>query len=101
MGIDDSVIAPVERCILATQKHELISGVPDLPLFLDLDLAILGAPYGLYRQYSEAIGAEYNWVPGPVSPRPPGGAETLCAAANTVRYGGNVREIRSAGAPQS
>jgi predicted metal-dependent HD superfamily phosphohydrolase len=66
MGIDDSVIAPVERCILATQKHELISGVPDLPLFLDLDLAILGAPDGLYRQYSEAIRAEYNWVPGPV-----------------------------------
>jgi predicted metal-dependent HD superfamily phosphohydrolase len=35
-------------------------------LFLDLDLAILGAPDGLYRQYSEAIRAEYNWVPGPV-----------------------------------
>jgi predicted metal-dependent HD superfamily phosphohydrolase len=66
MGIADSLIAAVERCILATQKHELMSGVPDLPLFLDRDLAILGAPDELYRQYSEAIRAEYNWVAGPL-----------------------------------
>lgn len=66
MGIGDKLIASVESCILATQKHQLISGVPDLPLFLDLDLAILGAPDQVYRQYSEAIRAEYNWVPGPV-----------------------------------
>jgi predicted metal-dependent HD superfamily phosphohydrolase len=31
-----------------------------------MDLAILGAPDELYRQYSEAIRAEYNWVPGPL-----------------------------------
>jgi predicted metal-dependent HD superfamily phosphohydrolase len=65
MGIDDALIASVESCIVATAKHEVISGVRDLPLFLDIDLAILGAPDPLYRQYSEAIRTEYNWVPGP------------------------------------
>jgi predicted metal-dependent HD superfamily phosphohydrolase len=65
MGVDGDLIAAVESCILATHKHELIPGVPDLPLFLDLDLAILGAPDAVYRQYSDAIRAEYNWVPTP------------------------------------
>jgi predicted metal-dependent HD superfamily phosphohydrolase len=65
MGVDHSLIASVETCILATQKHEPAPGVPDLPLFLDLDLAILGSPEAVYRQYSEAIRTEYNWVPGP------------------------------------
>jgi predicted metal-dependent HD superfamily phosphohydrolase len=65
MGIVDKLIASVEACILATQKHEPAPGVPDLPLFLDLDLAILGTPEAVYRQYSEAIRTEYNWVLGP------------------------------------
>ncbi|MEN3292899.1 MAG: hypothetical protein V7642_2152 [Burkholderiales bacterium] len=67
MGIDEKLRACVEACILATQKHEPAPapGVPDLPLFLDLDLAILGTSEAVYRQYSEAIRTEYNWVPGP------------------------------------
>ena len=64
MRIEPGLIPPVEQCILATQRHEVISPqVSDLPLFLDLDLAILGAPETAYRRYCRAIRAEYDWVP--------------------------------------
>lgn len=64
MRIDTDVIRPVEQCILATQRHELPPAYfEDLPLFLDLDLAILGAQEECYRRYSQAIRAEYDWVP--------------------------------------
>jgi predicted metal-dependent HD superfamily phosphohydrolase len=66
MGVDPYIIDAVAQCILATRLHEVSShAVIDLPLFLDLDLAILGAHEETYRQYSNAIRAEYNWVPGP------------------------------------
>lgn len=64
MQVDDALIASVEQCILATQRHEVPSpSHPDLPLFLDLDLAILGAPEDIYRHYTDAIRIEYGWVP--------------------------------------
>lgn len=64
MRIEPEVIEGVEQCILATQKHESpASHVADLPLFLDLDLAILGAPEETYRRYSQVIRSEYDWVP--------------------------------------
>lgn len=64
MHIDPSIIDAVERCILATRAHETGSApVADLPLFLDLDLAILGAPTEIYHRYSQAVRAEYDWVP--------------------------------------
>lgn len=63
MDVDPSLTATVEACILATQGHEADSTqVPDLPLFLDLDLAILGASEDIYRRYSQAIRTEYQWV---------------------------------------
>ncbi|HEY0846331.1 MAG TPA: hypothetical protein VGE12_13265 [Noviherbaspirillum sp.] len=64
MGIEPEVIKGVEQCILATEKHELPSPhIADLPLFLDLDLAILGASEESYRRYAQVIRAEYDWVP--------------------------------------
>ncbi|HYD59242.1 MAG TPA: N-methyl-D-aspartate receptor NMDAR2C subunit [Noviherbaspirillum sp.] len=67
MRIDSHLIAPVERCILATQRHEVSSpGVADLPLFLDIDLAILGAAEEAYHRYAQMIRAEYDWVPDEV-----------------------------------
>lgn len=63
MGIDPCIATSVEQCILATHKHE-VGDTPaaDLPLFLDIDLAILGAREEVYRQYCQAIRAEYAWV---------------------------------------
>ncbi|WP_136415072.1 hypothetical protein [Herbaspirillum sp. ST 5-3] len=64
MRIDTDLIPPVEQCILATQRHEVPSAqIADLPLFLDIDLSILGSSPEIYHRYSQAIRAEYDWVP--------------------------------------
>jgi predicted metal-dependent HD superfamily phosphohydrolase len=64
MGIDASLIASVEQCIIATQHHQIIAPqIADLPVFLDMDLAILGSDAQTYRRYSQAVRAEYAWVP--------------------------------------
>lgn len=64
MHIDPHLIFQVEHCILATQRHEVTSPeIADLPLFLDIDLAILGAPEEIYHRYVQVIRAEYDWVP--------------------------------------
>ncbi|HEX2605575.1 MAG TPA: N-methyl-D-aspartate receptor NMDAR2C subunit [Oxalicibacterium sp.] len=64
MMIDERHIPPVMACVAATEKHEIGENkVADLPLFLDMDLAILGAREPVYREYSEVIRAEYSWVP--------------------------------------
>lgn len=66
MRVDSSLTHQVEACILATQTHELPdTAIPDLPLFLDLDLAILAAPEADYDAYCSRIRAEYAWVPEP------------------------------------
>lgn len=66
LGTDEGLIVSVQPCILATRTHEVIPGVDDLPLFLDFDLAILGASPHIYREYSAAIRTEYDWVPAPI-----------------------------------
>jgi predicted metal-dependent HD superfamily phosphohydrolase len=54
----------VMECIAATEQHEITSSrIADLPLFLDIDLAILGAKEEIYQRYSDSIRAEYDWVP--------------------------------------
>lgn len=69
LGIDVPVIQNVQQCILATARHEVPVNkkiAPDLPFFLDLDLAILGTTTDFYQQYSQAIRNEYRWVPAPL-----------------------------------
>lgn len=64
MQIDEHHIPPVMECIVATERHEVTSPrIADLPLFLDMDLSILGAKESVYKQYSEVIRAEYSWLP--------------------------------------
>lgn len=52
----------VRRLILATKRHEAGNLSADAALFLDSDLAILGAPEEIYLQYRAAIRKEYAWV---------------------------------------
>jgi len=59
-------IAEVEKMIKATKNHRAEYLSVDGELFLDLDISILGAPAGLYREYSRAIRQEYDWVPRPM-----------------------------------
>lgn len=64
MQVDEHHMRPVLECIEATERHELpLQHAPDLSLFLDMDLAILGAKENIYREYSELIRTEYAWLP--------------------------------------
>jgi predicted metal-dependent HD superfamily phosphohydrolase len=63
LGVSTPTITLARRLILATKSHEAEADVPDLGLFLDADLSILGAPEKTYLAYGEAIRREYSWVP--------------------------------------
>ncbi|HVL74894.1 MAG TPA: hypothetical protein VM406_02660, partial [Noviherbaspirillum sp.] len=64
ISVDPRYVDAVEACILATQNHALgAAAIADLPLFLDLDLAILGAEDADYDDYSRRVREEYAWVP--------------------------------------
>lgn len=63
LSVPASTVTPVRRLILATKRHEAEGDLPDLGLFLDADLSILGSAEDSYLAYSEAIREEYSWVP--------------------------------------
>lgn len=63
LGVPAETAEAARRLILATRSHEAGDDVPDLGLFLDADLSILGAEGETYLAYSEAIRREYSWVP--------------------------------------
>lgn len=63
LNVPKIIIEKVEAMILATQKHQAVGLDSDGKLFLDLDLAILGANAEIYRHYSEAVRREYSFVP--------------------------------------
>ena len=48
--------------ILATKGHQLNTN-SDVNYFIDADLSILGAPAGIYKDYTEAIRKEYSFYP--------------------------------------
>jgi predicted metal-dependent HD superfamily phosphohydrolase len=52
----------IERLILATQGHQIDPDDADLCIFLDADLAILGADPVRYAAYMRSIRHEYDWV---------------------------------------
>jgi predicted metal-dependent HD superfamily phosphohydrolase len=56
------------RLIKATKDHKIAADLPakdveDAALFLDMDIAILGAPRGRFIEYEKQIRAEYAHVP--------------------------------------
>ncbi len=56
-------ISKIEKIILATEKHLLCENLDsDGKLFLDFDLAILGAESDIYDEYAKAIRKEYDFV---------------------------------------
>lgn len=61
--LPQAMIERVETLVLATKKHQLTEE-KDLAcqIFLDADLAILGAKPELYALYTRAIRREYEWV---------------------------------------
>lgn len=53
----------VVEYILATAEHEMTVDDPDLALFLDADMAVLGAEPETYDRYAANIREEYGHVP--------------------------------------
>jgi predicted metal-dependent HD superfamily phosphohydrolase len=55
----------VTALILASINHDLEPD-PDVRLFSDIDLAILGRPPAAFAAYEKRVRIEYSWVPEPV-----------------------------------
>lgn len=73
-------VPTVEALILATAAHGKNTGAQgDLALFLDCDLAILGAPWERYSRYADQVRGEYEpYLPaGVYGPARKGFLETL------------------------
>jgi predicted metal-dependent HD superfamily phosphohydrolase len=64
LGVPEERILVVEEMILASASHLIPLEGHSLLTFLDLDMAILGAPPDEYREYAENIRKEYPWLPG-------------------------------------
>ncbi|MDB5035680.1 MAG: hypothetical protein JWQ98_2921 [Chlorobi bacterium] len=58
----EPLVERVAELILSTHDHAAPADDADALLFLDADLAILGASGECYREYSRAIRDEYGWV---------------------------------------
>jgi predicted metal-dependent HD superfamily phosphohydrolase len=62
IGESATTIDRVQQLILSTQGHQIDANDLDQSIFLDADLAILGADPVRYQAYQQAIRREYNWV---------------------------------------
>src|SRR5882672_6695867 len=67
----DDRVRRVAAMIRATAGHQLpdfsdAAAAHDCALFLDMDLAILGAAPDAFAAYEEAVRREYAWVPEPL-----------------------------------
>ena len=65
LRVNPETMERVKDLILATQYHAGANLTQDAKLFLDMDLAILGASEEVYEEYSRAIRKEYSWVSEP------------------------------------
>jgi predicted metal-dependent HD superfamily phosphohydrolase len=62
IGESSASIERVHQLILATQGHQIDPDDRDRCIFLDADLAILGADPVEYQVYQRSIRREYSWV---------------------------------------
>lgn len=62
-ALPDDLVTEVSKCILATKRHVADPVcAPDIALFVDIDLSILGTKSCQYDDYAQAIRAEYLGV---------------------------------------
>ncbi len=62
IGVNRESIDRISELILATRGHHIDLRDRDGWIFLDADLAILGAEPAEYRVYQQSIRREYSWV---------------------------------------
>lgn len=60
--LPEKKISKIKKLILATEKHSAENLDSDGRIFLDFDLAILGAENEIYDEYAKAIRKEYDFV---------------------------------------
>lgn len=60
---DEAFIKRVYDMIIATSTHTAAPDDTDTSLFLDMDLAILGAEHEKYLRYAKGVRQEYFWCP--------------------------------------
>ncbi|MFT3725323.1 MAG: hypothetical protein QM773_17270 [Hyphomonadaceae bacterium] len=63
LGAPPDLIDDVATIILATKNHWVGSSLGEHDIFLDADIAILGAPPAIYDSYTAAVRKEYAWAP--------------------------------------
>ena len=61
MGLGRSISALVAQHILAT-RHQAIPAIGDDQWVVDIDLAVLGQPAAVYREFEKNVRSEYRWV---------------------------------------
>jgi predicted metal-dependent HD superfamily phosphohydrolase len=66
LGAKATVIERVCLLIEATKNHFSAPSFGSDDVFLDADIAILGAPHDVYMNYTKQIRAEYEMVPEPL-----------------------------------
>src|SRR5258708_993268 len=66
LGLTSQFASRVAQLIEATCRHEARDDDIPLNLFLDADMAILGAAPGRYEKYRPEIRQEYRHIPGPL-----------------------------------
>jgi predicted metal-dependent HD superfamily phosphohydrolase len=62
-GVDERVVARVERMILDTQHREAPAS-NDGCVVVDIDLSVLASEGEAYRAYESGIRQEFSWIPG-------------------------------------
>jgi predicted metal-dependent HD superfamily phosphohydrolase len=64
MGLVPDRVGQVCNMILATSNHLIPQNDPQIQIFLDLDMSILGASRKEYQAYADGVRKEYPWLPG-------------------------------------
>ncbi|WP_233258426.1 hypothetical protein [[Phormidium] sp. ETS-05] len=62
LGVPSNIIDDVAQIILETKHHQPTGNNRDSQIFIDADLAILGADDTEYRFYAQKIQREYSWM---------------------------------------
>lgn len=62
LNVPATIIAPVEKCILATKHHEP-AGDMIVDVFTDADMSILGREWPVYERYAQQVRKEYSIYP--------------------------------------
>ncbi len=62
LNVPSEIIEKVEEMILATKAH-VVSQHPDINLFTDADLSILGSDWDTYSEYAKNVRKEYHIYP--------------------------------------